>query len=186
MIEATRTNDTISAADVEANAAAWFRRRQFWAWSEADQIELDKWLAQSLAHRIAYWRLQGAWEHSGRLAALRPAAPESNAPSGNTLKAAVKIAAMAVVAIIVSAAMAAYVLTPREKAYAAGLGQRQTVRLADGSQIELNTNTALRVLDGAPARTVWLDKGEAFFEVRHDIARPFTVIVGEHRVTDLG
>jgi transmembrane sensor len=35
-------------------------------------------------------------------------------------------------------------------------------------------------------RTVWLDKGEAFFEVAHDAQRPFIVMVAGHRVTDIG
>jgi transmembrane sensor len=35
-------------------------------------------------------------------------------------------------------------------------------------------------------RTVWLEKGEAWFHVSHNAANPFNVVVGRHRVTDLG
>ena len=35
-------------------------------------------------------------------------------------------------------------------------------------------------------RKVWLDKGEAYFDVHHDAARPFTVMIGHARITDLG
>ncbi|HEY5236887.1 MAG TPA: FecR domain-containing protein, partial [Rhizomicrobium sp.] len=60
------------------------------------------------------------------------------------------------------------------------------VRLADGSQVELNTDTVLRADVSADQRTVWLDRGEAFFQVRHDVAHPFVVMAGKQRVTDLG
>ena len=187
MNDANRPASVSAAADIESSAAAWFRRRHFWDWSEADQAELDNWLRQSFAHRIAYWRLQGAWERTGRLAALRPATgeQESIAPRKG-IAAAIRIAAVAAIAIIASAAMAFYVMSPREKVYATGLGGHQTVRLADGSRIELNTDTLLRVADGGQSRTVWLDRGEAFFQVKHDAAHPFVVVAGDRRVTDLG
>lgn len=35
-------------------------------------------------------------------------------------------------------------------------------------------------------RTVVLKRGEAYFDVRHDEARPFTVLAAGHRITDLG
>ena len=54
--------------------------------------------------------------------------------------------------------------------------------LTDGSQIGLNTGTALRV----EGRRTELIKGEAYFQIAHDPAHPFTVIAQGHRVTDLG
>ena len=60
------------------------------------------------------------------------------------------------------------------------------IRLGDGSQIELNTDTAVRVLDQNNLRKVWLDKGEAYFQIIHDPARPFEVVVDNRRVSDLG
>ena len=35
-------------------------------------------------------------------------------------------------------------------------------------------------------RTVWIDRGEAYFSVKHDSAHPFVVIAGGRRITDLG
>ena len=35
-------------------------------------------------------------------------------------------------------------------------------------------------------RAVWLDRGEAYFEVAHDPSRPFVVYAGQRRVTVLG
>jgi transmembrane sensor len=52
--------------------------------------------------------------------------------------------------------------------------------------VELNTNTVLRARMTTQERVVWLDKGEAFFQIKHDPAHPFVVMAGDHRVTDLG
>lgn len=52
------------------------------------------------------------------------------------------------------------------------------ITLADGSIVHLNTNTTLSLHKGkfnAYTREVWLDEGEAFFEVTKDSKRPFIV-----------
>ena len=36
------------------------------------------------------------------------------------------------------------------------------------------------------SREIWLDKGEAYFQVRHDAAHPFVVMAMGHRVEDVG
>ena len=48
-----------SALDVDAQAAdLLIRRRNPGGWSAEDQTALDAWLAQSVAHQTAYWRLE--------------------------------------------------------------------------------------------------------------------------------
>ncbi len=42
--------------------------------------------------------------------------------------------------------------------------------------MELNTDTRLRTAVDSHARRVWLDRGEAYFEVAHDASRPFAVV----------
>ena len=61
-----------SAMEIEERAATFLERRRYWDWSDADQAELDAWLAESLANRVAYWRLEAALAHTKRLAALNP------------------------------------------------------------------------------------------------------------------
>jgi transmembrane sensor len=81
---------------------------------------------------------------------------------------------------------AKYVGSSDTRTYATDLGGRETLALSDGSRIELNTNTVLRVAAKGRNRTVWLDKGEAYFEIKHDAAHPFVVFAAGHRITDLG
>ena len=65
-------------------------------------------------------------------------------------------------------------------------GERSIASLADGSRIELNTATQLRASVTDERREVWLDAGEAYFEVAEDRNRPFVVHAGNHRITVLG
>lgn len=65
---------------VERDAAAWLARRDRGHWSPADADALERWLDASAAHRVAFLRLQSAWEECGRLQAL--GAGVSNGPPG--------------------------------------------------------------------------------------------------------
>jgi transmembrane sensor len=68
--------------------------------------------------------------------------------------------------------------------YATDIGARRDVRLADGSRVVLGPGSRLAV-SGDAGRRVELD-GSAFFQVRHDADRPFTVAAGDAVITDVG
>ncbi|KLD73032.1 histidine kinase, partial [Xanthomonas hyacinthi DSM 19077] len=55
---------------IELRAAAWLARRDRDDWSPQQQARLEAWLAAATAHRVAFVRLQAAWQESGRLQAL--------------------------------------------------------------------------------------------------------------------
>jgi transmembrane sensor len=172
------------AAGIEARAAEWLQRRQFWNWSEADEAALNAWLEEAMAHRIAYWRLNAGFSRTDRLAALRH--PAQEAPARTSFPFAMKIAASLALIAALGAAGAQFLMPPRDRDYSTAVGGHETVSFADGSRIELNTNTSLRTRMTTKERIVWLERGEAFFQVRHDPAHPFIVYAGNHRVTDLG
>ncbi len=176
-----------SAKDVNARAADWLQRREFWTWSETDQAALDAWLDESWAHRVAYHRLETAWSRTGRLAALRGFREEKEESARSGARPFLfRIAAAAALIAVIGAAGALYIWQPQPRSFATAKGERETISLSDGTQIELNTNTRLRILATGAQRQVWLDRGEAYFEVRHDPNRPFTVWAGNKRVTDIG
>jgi transmembrane sensor len=66
------------------------------------------------------------------------------------------------------------------------IGEVRHVSLTDGSAISLNTNTELQVTFSEQERFVRLVRGEAFFDVAHDAARPFVIDTGEQRIRVLG
>lgn len=176
-----------SAAKINADAAAWLRRRHFGEWAETDEAALNAWLAVSPAHRIGYWRLSAAWGRMDRLAAMQLPAPEQGSNAATALspfwfRAATAFAAAA----ILVAGFGFWAFQPHEKTYSTTLGERKTIALADGSFIELNTNTVVRLAADADSRTVSLERGEAYFRIRHDAHRLFVVKAGDRRVTDVG
>jgi transmembrane sensor len=63
-------------------------------------------------------------------------------------------------------------------------GEQRSVTL-DGTTIALNGDSRLR-LDHANARVAVLERGEAYFIVRHDVARPFSVQAGGATFQDVG
>ncbi|WP_420010077.1 FecR family protein [Xanthomonas sacchari] len=68
---------------IEALAAQWLTRRESGNWREADQAELDAWLEASTAHRVAFLRLDVAWNEAARLRALGAGIPAGHpAPRG--------------------------------------------------------------------------------------------------------
>jgi transmembrane sensor len=64
-------------------------------------------------------------------------------------------------------------------------GETQTIALEDGTRIDVNGGTTLR-LDRNDTRFAALDSGEAAFTVRHDEANPFRVTVGDAVFEDAG
>ena len=73
--------------------------------------------------------------------------------------------------------------------YRTGKDELKDVVLADGSRIKLNRGSRLAIIKGAynkEKREVWLEEGEAFFEVSKDPARPFVVHSGDLKVVVRG
>jgi transmembrane sensor len=68
-----------------------------------------------------------------------------------------------------------------------GVGQRDSLSLPDGTRVTLGPSSTLTQREGygAAAREVDLN-GEAYFAVKHDVARPFLVHTGSATVRDIG
>jgi transmembrane sensor len=94
-----------------------------------------------------------------------------------------------IAALLVIAAAAAttwYLSTAHGKAYRTQIGALATVPLSDGSKVTLNTDSEIHVEVTPSERRVKLDRGEAFFEVAKDAARPFIVQIADKRVIAVG
>jgi transmembrane sensor len=154
-------------------------------WNAEKQAELDAWFDESVAHEVAYLRLEAGWNGADRLSVLRlsPQAPIRPAPPPQNSR---KFHIAAALLIFAGLGGAIYATAPQshDQVFATPVGGRETITLADGSQIELNTNTELRLPQGS--RQATLVKGEAYFQIRHDPSKPFTLDVGDHRIVDLG
>jgi transmembrane sensor len=70
-----------SSIQIEQTAAAWLARRDGDEWTDADQAQLGSWLDASIAHRVAFIRLEAAWRQALRLKALGAGAPVGVIPA---------------------------------------------------------------------------------------------------------
>jgi transmembrane sensor len=204
-------NPSKDSTTLEAAAADWFAKREAGRWGAEDQVHLEAWLNASTANRIAYIRLQTAWERSGRLKALGAGVPAGTipprdswgfaaSPKGSTpenyLQQTPKVRAvlsarfaraMAISLIVVLAIGTAWqFLANHAHSYTTQIGTISTVPLSDGSKITLNTDSQIRVVLNASERRIELDQGEAYFEVAKDAARPFIVAIADKRVIAVG
>lgn len=65
-------------------------------------------------------------------------------------------------------------------------GENREVSLADGSTVSVGARSVLWATLSHDAREVTLERGEAFFQVAKDPARPFTVKIGKTTVAAVG
>ena len=177
----------MSAAATEQRAAAWLVRREQADWSEADHAELAAWLGADPAHKAAYWRLEHGWHRADRIGSQRvvtPARMLARPAAGVWLA----LAACLLIAVTIGAVVSTTMMRSKAAAVtiATAIGVQRHVVLADGSRLVVNTDSSLRAQVDRASRTVWLDRGEAYFEVAHDTRHPFVIRAGDRRVTVLG
>ncbi|MBO9713303.1 FecR domain-containing protein [Sphingomonas sp.] len=179
----------MSRADtVEQAAAEWLGRREEAAWSATDEAAFGAWMEASLAHKAAYWRLEHGWRMADRIGALGPVEPVA-APPASRRPARIALAALAASLLVALVGSALWLMRPQTVPIArfhTPVGGHQLVALADGSRIELNTATEVRSAVGAARREVWLDRGEAYFEVALRRGEAFIVHAGSRTITALG
>lgn len=174
------------ANEIEDQALDWLLRKDRGNWSSQDQAAFDAWLSESWSNTVTYWRLDAAWDRANRLGAMRhPAHSQGLLPQQRARKTILKVAAAVVLATAAGLVGFYHPSAPGDR-YATDVGGHETLSLADGTRIELNTDTAIRVSLTNDRRSVQIEKGEAFFDVKHDARRPFTVVGGNARVVDLG
>lgn len=160
----------------EAQAIQWMIRARDPAFDDWDGF--TAWLEADPAHARLFDELSAAdAEIADHLATVpaRPVRKSSWLRWGGAL-----VAALVLMALLLPM-LTRPGFAPRE--IASRPGQKLTVRLADGSRIDLNGGTRL-ILDGP--RHARLEKGEALFVVVHDDARPFEVVSGDAVVRDVG
>jgi transmembrane sensor len=153
------------AADAR-NAEAWKRVQDDWALfaEHASSPELLELRSQALIHAREAGR--GRWVRSRRFAIA------------HRLGIAAGIVLLAVGAMLV--------WTRQPDVYTTRAGERRLVTLADGSQVALDSRSEVSVQYSARARELTLTRGQARFDVAHDVERPFTVTADRHKVIATG
>jgi len=174
------------ANDIETQASIWLAR-EIRGLTPEELSSLQNWLAESSLHKVSYLRLNSAWQRAGRLAALKKP-PMRPAHAQGSSWSRFCIPAFAAIALVLLYGGKTYLTSsqPNGQAYATDLGRMKTYQLADGTRMELNSNTRVRADVTTKQRIVTLESGEAYFDVAHDARHPFVVYAANRRITDLG
>ena len=197
-------------AQIIDEAAAWFVEMGDAEVSAAARNEFNVWLRASPEHVRAYLQISALWDDVpmlGRAAVLTPqemldrARPDANVvPLGPAIRAeragprltrmpkrrsrspVVTLAASILLALLGCGLWIQW----RHGMYTTGLGEVRTITLADGSTMELNALSSVRVQFRHRERDVYLLEGQAFFQVAKDVTRPFVVHSGTAQVRAVG
>jgi transmembrane sensor len=175
--------------DKRAEAIEWVIRLRDPA--RADWEGFTAWLESDPSHNAAYDHVAFAdrdIEEAFSIGAVAPLPSNDNQPGGVFIR---RRASWLTATAIAAAGLMAITLYPKMPTAGTGytietrVGEHRTVKLDDGTQIELNGATRIALRKGN-ARFASLDHGEAAFTVVHDPADPFIVEVGNAHLQDVG
>ena len=173
--------------------------------SEKNLEDFSVWITEDKSHQSAWDQALELWETMGAVTHLPVDAllPEDSlqstehtetrtdtqpAPGGGLMEKLQSLwKPMALAFSLVAVGFFAVVnFQPQGEIYTAGTGQYLAVTLADGSVVELNTNSEISVSLTEKFREIELRKGEVFFTVASDKDRPFIVDVAGATVRAVG
>lgn len=206
-----RPNDSRISAQVHEAASEWFVEFRTGEPSEPARRAFLAWLRESPVHMRAYLEVTALWSDTasvnqdGRWTVdelIREAERDSdnvialeNAESAarvsqqeragrrHRLRIAM-LSAAASILVLMLAGLAQWYLA--RGTYSTGTGEQRSIALADGSTVQLNARSKLRVRFSKAERDVELIRGQALFHVAKDAARPFIVVSDGTRVRAVG
>lgn len=189
---------------IEEEAAAWVARIDGGELSDADKVRLQTWLAESTRHAAAFERVAKLWNEMACLELLAEIVPVQKAQpqrhswlAGASGRGLLQKAAAATLAVILIGGLLLTVPgdflpwnslrhSTIEAVYQTRTGERSQVVLSDGSTVTLNTRSEMRVRFDERQRSVYLNTGEAYFEVAPNARAPFVVYAGNGAVRAVG
>jgi len=172
---------------IEGQAHDWLVRKEEPGWTAEDQAELDAWLSEEMAHKAAFWRAEYGWQEADRIRSLGPNDDYEEPVFRRSIVQWWPVLAAA--SLVAAIGIGSFTPAPKQlqqARYETPVGGHRIVPLTDGSKVELNTATKIRTAVADDTREIWLDSGEAFFEVAHRNGQPFVVHAGKQTVTVLG
>ena len=189
------TDEQEKRSALREEAASWFAAMQG-PDAKRREGEFKTWLAADPSHRTAYARIAEIYSMGKSLLSAPAGQPNRPAPRRNTA------ALAAVVAVIICAASVFLWMpgnheerrsaTPQQAqvedeaiVYKSRIGEIRKVRLADGSDIILDTDSIVSAHFTSATRFLRLERGIARFEGARE-KRPFIVSVGDAQVTAHG
>lgn len=176
--------------EVEREASEWIARLDAEDVSAEDRARFEVWRHAHPLHARTYEELLGTWRELTSAAPLIQGAARTRSheqpTAGNAPQRWRKLAMAA--SVVFAAVLLGFYLHSLTTAatFQTALGERATVSLPDGSTLQLNSDSRVRVDYSLRSRVIHLERGEAFFKVAHNINRPFWVTTGDSWVRAVG
>lgn len=166
-------------------AASWFVQFQSEPPTQIEEAAWRQWLESNPAHRIAWQQMEQLQRNLGNMPAqLTRRALSKPQQRRQVLKLLLAVAGTGYLGWNIQQHTA---LKNVMADYRTPVGRRQHVELADGSQIELNTDSAIDVVFDSHQRLVRLRAGEILVRTgKQGDTRPFYVETQQGRVQALG
>jgi len=177
--------------ETEATAAVWLSLRDR-GMSEGETAEFMRWLQDSPRHGQMVAELDRVWRDVDRLGVIRPDGPQAPHPDLLAPRARVRAGRIRRAAAWGAIAAAAVLMVAwfgwqgRVPVAETAVGAFQKLDLPDGSVVQLNTDSAIKVRFSEAERRVELVRGEAHFDVAKNPARPFLVSADKVTVRAVG
>lgn len=151
--------------------------------SVADRQAFEHWSQRSDAHRAAARSAQALWDDIPQTETARHFVPPAPRRKPRRRLAAALAASLA---ILVVGGTLLDPLPALRADHVTAVGERRQLQLQDGSQLWLNSASAVSIDYSPGSRIIHLYKGEALFEVARDADRPFIVHAGGGTVRAVG
>lgn len=190
--------EELNTSYVEAETASWIAQLDSDSMTDADRLALREWASRSPRHTSELRKLGEMWFDIDAL--LTKDLEKFDAPVSasrvaiSALRVRPQIAYAAVAALLLCVFTLTFALQPFSAqqqsliqiAYSVPEGQNEKFDLEDGSTVHLNTDSLIEVEYGKTERIVRLIRGEAHFDVVHDVRWPFFVHAGGNVVEAVG
>ena len=173
----------MSTEHIIQQAANWLTRLHDEDVSESERQAFNAWCQADPRHAVAIERMRALWGSFDTLPAqpARVALNRAFAP-----RPARGVQAMAVLGLVLCGWLGLEQLPVWMADQRTGVGERLQIALADGSQLQLNSNSAVDVRFDGHQRVVELLQGELWVDVAKDARRPFVVRTDQGTATALG
>ncbi|HEY8509266.1 MAG TPA: FecR domain-containing protein [Steroidobacteraceae bacterium] len=192
-----------SRKDIVGEAAAWFIEFRSGDATAQDRARFYEWLRRSPEHIQAYLEIAEGWSElptsdpQGRLdiqALIRRAResqeenviPLADRPAVQPRRPVMRLWAASLAGVAALILVAVLLMLRDADTYRTGVGEQRIVRLTDGSIVEMNALSKMRVRLSENAREIDLEQGQAMFRVAKDQSRPFLVHIGDTTVRAVG
>lgn len=187
-------NPPQSPSALEDEALAWVVRLHSGHASDQEVRACEAWQRVSPAHQRAFREASTLWEEIGSIGPTRRSPPRTVRPADSYSRHGwPRLRRWSLVACVFLLTIGWFSWEPLFPQFRLWMAQHQTavgqqaqIVLQDGSQLMLNTDTALNVVFSPQRREVYLLKGEAAFTVAPDSTRSFTVRTQGAATTALG